>query len=307
MDYIDEFLKTEGPKDFSEQELSKLERAMLRQFVNECLRKPSRLPDAYYPEDKVLFWLDLITKMPSVKKFRNYFSPQLHGAENIPGGGALIISNHNTTCLADVAPLYFGFFEQKRRILSGTAHRIFNRSDLIKTLGGTPGNGCNAKKLLNEGRYVLSCPEGVLGACRPYYQHNQVLPVGGFSPNGLGYLRTAYETSKPIVPVANVGADETVYILGDIKPQVRAFVDFLELRFSIHKYGLGQNLLEFMDEIKVFPFFWNLMPYSSEVDAYVGKPVDVRGMLGENPKKEDFLEANNLVMKTLRNLIDEHY
>lgn len=310
MNYIDEFLSADKPNcQLATNEKAALSYAFLCQTIEEIFNpdyKP-RLTNPYFPEEKNLAWMDKLSQLPGYQFLKLYYRPELHGADKIPDKeGAMLVSNHTTIYFGDVAPLFLGVYENKRRILYGLAHHIFKRSDIIKTIMCVPGNKTNAIKLLKEDKLVLVCPEGILGACKPWKQNNLVLPVEGFSKTGMGYLRVAYESGKPIIPVANVGAEETVLIFGDVKPLVDQTIKSIDDLFKIRDKKWGKGLLEFMAKVKVVPLLVNLFPLPSKVDAYVGDAIPVRERLGNNPQPEDYWELNKLVIERLQQQIDQH-
>ncbi|MEK6968884.1 MAG: 1-acyl-sn-glycerol-3-phosphate acyltransferase [Nanoarchaeota archaeon] len=310
MNYIDEFLKTDEPHcRLSLNEKTALSYAFLQQAADEIFNPDyePRFTAAYFSEEKTLAWMDKLSQLPGYQFLKLYYRPKLHDADKIPEQeGAMLVSNHTTIYFGDVTPLFLGVYENKRRILYGLAHHVFKRSDIMKTIMCIPGNRSNALQLLKEDKLVLVCPEGILGACKPWKQNNKVLPVEGFSKTGMGYLRVAYESGKPIIPVANVGAEETALILGDVKPLVDQTIKSIDDLFAIGKQKWGEGLLEFMAKVKVVPLLVNLFPLPSKVDAYVGDAIPVRELLGNNPQLEDYWELNKLVIESLQQQIDQH-
>lgn len=310
MDYVGEFLSTYKRKEyFSKRDVKDLSQAFFIQTLGEIFNPyyEPRLPLPYYPEEKVLAWMDKFSQTSFYRFLKLYFRPELHYGEKIPEKeGALIVSNHNTVFFADVASVFMGVYEQRQRALYGLTHNIFKRSDVVKTIVGAPGNKTNAIKLLKENKLVLVCPEGILGACKSWKQNNRVLPVEGFSKTGMGYLRVAYESGKPIIPVANVGAEETALIFGDVKPLVDQTIKSIDDLFKIRDEKWGKGLLDFMTKVKVVPLLVNLFPLPSKVDAYVGDAIPVRELLGNNPQPEDYWELNKLVIESLQQQINRH-
>ncbi len=310
MNYIDEFLSTDRPhQQLAANEKAALSYAFLRQTIAEIFNPDyePRLAEAYFPEEKMLAWMDKFSQLPGYQFLKLYYRPEIHDVEKIPDKeGAMLVSNHTTIYLGDVTPLFLGVYERKRRILHGMAHHVFNRSDVIKTIMCVPGNKATALKLLKEDKLVLVCPEGILGACKPWKQNHLVLPLEGFSKTGMGYLKVAYESGKPVIPVANVGAEETVLIFGDVKPFVNQAIKSIDDLFEIRKEKWGKGLLDFMEKVKVVPLLANLFPFPGKVDAYVGEAIPVRALLGNNPRQEDFWEVNKLIMGSLQQQINQH-
>ncbi|MDI6737980.1 MAG: hypothetical protein QME12_05715, partial [Nanoarchaeota archaeon] len=173
------------------------------------------------------------------------------------------------------------------------------------TFGGVVGRQDIARELLDEGRLALVCPGGIYDACKPFYERYFVRSVGGFSPEHCGYVKTAYYAGKPIIPIAVVGAEETLLTLADAKPLVLGIMKRLDKMFGLRKSPRLGELYRLVDFARVVPLVMNLFPFPSKVDAYAGKPIDVREMLGTRPSQKDFAYVNSAVMSRLQGLIDK--
>lgn len=305
MDYIDLFL-SDHPKKLSNLEKLNFTLATIKQFNNEVYGKKyqQKLTKEYYPEDKIVSFLDLFSQTPFYKGFVWMYGAQIEGLENIPkDDGALLVSNHSTIYLADIAPLYFNVHKQLRRITYGLGHKIFRYSDLIKTLGGTYGRRDIATKLLSEGNLALSCPGGILDACKPVKKSYQVQKVEGFSDTGLGYLRVAHAAKKPIIPVINIGAEENVLILGNAKPVVEKLFNGLDSLIDFYDSSTGKKLSRLIEDVKLVPIVVS-PPIRRNVKTYIGNQIDPITEIGLNPTDEEFQKLNDYVIETLQNMID---
>jgi len=126
MGYIERFL--EEPKDHK---LSTLERIALTGEIawqlKEEIFNPDykvRLKEDYLPEQCIVNWLDIMSQSYLYKFFKQYFNLQMFNGENLPSEkGALLVVNHSTIFLADVASVYIGAYEQKRRCVYGLAFK----------------------------------------------------------------------------------------------------------------------------------------------------------------------------------------
>ncbi|MDI6738573.1 MAG: 1-acyl-sn-glycerol-3-phosphate acyltransferase [Nanoarchaeota archaeon] len=308
MDYIQRFLSDEEPKKLSALENIALSLSAIKQVDMELLNSnyEHRLKELYYPEEKIVKWLDTFNQSFLWQFFEKYFKPRLYNAENIPDKtGAMLVANHSTIFLADMAPIYFGVHEQKRRCVYGMAYRMFGNSDFLKTIGGVKGKMENAVRLLNDDKLVIVCPGGILDACKPFYDRYLVRHVEGFAPEHCGYIKAAYQANKPIIPVGVVGAEETLFTLADMKPLVKKIMGWLDRKYSLSKKPKLKELYQLVDFAKVVPLPLNLLPFKSNVDAYAGKPIDVRAIVGNNPSQKKFADANSVVMMALQGIIDK--
>ncbi|MFH0798075.1 MAG: hypothetical protein V1906_01545 [Candidatus Woesearchaeota archaeon] len=306
MNYIDLFLKDKQPRKLSGLEQLIVTHSVMKEIFAEMIdtNYRPRLNGLYCDEEKVMQMLDLIVQTPIYRGFQWMYGIELHNIDKIPDkGGAMLVSNHATPYMGDVAPLYFGVFEKKRRVLYGLGHKLLQKSDFVKTIGGTFGTRDTAIKLLNDDKLALACPGGILDACKPWYNCSKVLPVEGFSYSGMGYLKAAYEAQKPIIPVANIGAEETVLILGDIKEPIGKFLRYMDGKIHFGDTVRGRTIFHLWESAKVVPLALT-PPMRSKVDAYVGDKIDVNYFLGSNPTHNDFWEVNLIVMGQLQSLID---
>lgn len=307
MDYIQRFLADEEPKKLSALENIALSLSVAKQVDSEILnsRYEHRLKELYYPEEKIVSWLDTLNQSYLWRFFEKYFKPKLYNAENIPDkSGAMLVANHSTIFLADMAPIYFGVHGQKRRCVYGMAYRMFGQSDFLKTIGGVKGKMENAVRLLNDDKLILVCPGGILDACKPFYDRYLVRKVEGFATENCGYIKAAYTANKPIIPVAVIGAEETLFTLADMKPLVKKVMSWLDEKYSLSKKPKLKELYALVDFAKVVPLPLNLLPFRSNVEAYAGEPIDIRRIVGNNPAQEDYAKANSAVMMSLQGLID---
>jgi 1-acyl-sn-glycerol-3-phosphate acyltransferase len=230
------------------------------------------LKQPYIKEQTLRRWLPNIYNTLQGFIFRHYFSPEAQGTHNIPEHGAMLVANHSGMWGWDGMALQYAIFQETGRTVTGMAHRIFDGSDLAKTLGMSTGTRENAINLLNQDRLVLVCPGGGREAVKPYKERYKVQRVAGFARHNYGYLLTALEAKKPIVPVGIVGAEETHMILANIKPQLNKIADALynALPQSIKKKA--QPYKQRWDTAKVFPLMLNIIPFPSQITMRIGRP-----------------------------------
>jgi 1-acyl-sn-glycerol-3-phosphate acyltransferase len=149
-----------------------------------------------------------------------WFELDVRGMEHVPPAPAMIVSNHSGgTTIPDVWGFgyawytHFGF----DRPLHPLAHEVILSTRTVARWFSRRGVLRASRKVAVDvlGRWqrdLMVMPGGDVDTWRPYKERYQVR-FGGRT----GYARTAIETQAPIVPVANAGAHETLYVITDGK------------------------------------------------------------------------------------------
>lgn len=150
-----------------------------------------------------------------------YFRPKIHGIENIPHGRVLVVPNHSgqlpfdgivvaTACMLEAKP---------PRLVRGMAERWFSRlpylSEVFARSGSVLGDPVNCRNLLEADNAILVFPEGARGSGKTWDRRYRLQPFGR------GFMRLALQTRTPIVPVAVIGAEESIVSIYDAKPLAR--------------------------------------------------------------------------------------
>ena len=218
--------------------------------------------------------------------YHHYFRVQTYGIENIPEGGALLISNHSgqipidgmmivTACLvARAEPLMV------RSMIERWVPALPFVSWFFARCGQILGTRDNFRLLTELDSAILVFPEGVGGINKTYDQAYQLQNFG------LGFMRLALENNLPIVPVGVVGAEE----------QAPAFYNFLPLAklLGIPAFPITPT----------FPLLGPLgmVPLPSRYHIHFGAPLLFEG----NPDDEDrVIEAKVDVVKAeVQSLLD---
>jgi 1-acyl-sn-glycerol-3-phosphate acyltransferase len=146
--------------------------------------------------------------------YRNWFRAEWEGLEKIPrDGGALLVANHAAAIPSDAPVIMHGIEEELGRPVYGLAEHLFKALPFVGTMwsrvGGVAAHPENAYRLLREQRQlVLVFPEGTKGTGKTYDERYQLRRFG----RG-GFVEIAMRAGVPIVPIAVVGAEESMPIL----------------------------------------------------------------------------------------------
>ena len=146
--------------------------------------------------------------------YSHWFRAEWDGLERIPtAGGALLVANHAGAIPSDAPVIMHGIEKELGRPVYGLADYFFRGVPVAGTLwsrgGGVTAHPDNAHRLLHdEGQLALVFPEGVKGPSKLYKDRYQLRRFG----RG-GFVETAMRAGVPIVPIAVVGAEESMPIL----------------------------------------------------------------------------------------------
>ncbi len=155
--------------------------------------------------------------------YRNWFRAEWDGLENIPtDGGALLVANHAAAIPSDAPVIMHGIEEELKRPVYGLAEHLFKALPFVGTMwsrvGGVAAHPDNAYRLLREQRQlVLVFPEGTKGTGKTYDQRYQLRRFG----RG-GFVEIAMRAGVPIIPIAVVGAEESMPILFKVPAVAKA-------------------------------------------------------------------------------------
>jgi len=155
--------------------------------------------------------------------YNSWFRAEWEGLENIPAnGGALLVANHAAAIPSDAPVIMHGIEEELQRPVYGLAEHLFKSLPFVGTMwsrvGGVAAHPENAYRLLREQRQlVLVFPEGTKGTGKPYSERYQLRRFG----RG-GFVEIAMRAGVPIIPIAVVGAEESMPTLFKIPALARA-------------------------------------------------------------------------------------
>jgi 1-acyl-sn-glycerol-3-phosphate acyltransferase len=146
--------------------------------------------------------------------YRRWFRAEWEGLERIPtDGGALLVANHAAALPSDAPVIMHGIETELGRPVYGLADQLFKSLPVVGTmwsrLGGVVAHPDNAYRLLREqDQLVLVFPEGSKGPGKHYRDRYRLRRFG----RG-GFVEIAMRAGVPIVPIAVVGAEESMPIV----------------------------------------------------------------------------------------------
>jgi 1-acyl-sn-glycerol-3-phosphate acyltransferase len=149
--------------------------------------------------------------------YSKWFRVTWEGFDNIPStGGALLVSNHAGAIPSDAPAIMHGIERDLHRPVYGLADHVFRTMPVIGTLwarsGGVVAHPENAYRLLREQQQLaLVFPEGTKGPSKHVSQRYRLRRFG----RG-GFVEIAMRAGVPVVPIAVVGAEESMPVVARI-------------------------------------------------------------------------------------------
>ena len=150
-----------------------------------------------------------------------YFWPLVHGISNIPAGRVLVVPNHSGQLPLDglVIAVSCLLHADPPRILRAMAERWFPTlpfvSEAFSRSGVVLGDPINCRNLLEAENAILVFPEGARGSGKTWDHRYQLEAFGR------GFMRLALQTRSPVVPLAVVGAEESLPSVMNLRPLAR--------------------------------------------------------------------------------------
>jgi len=146
--------------------------------------------------------------------YSKWFRAEWEGLERIPtDGGALLVANHAGAIPSDAPVIMHGIEKELERPVYGLADQLFKSMPVMGVLwsrvGGVVAHPDNAYRLLREQRQlVLVFPEGSKGPGKTFGERYRLRRFG----RG-GFVEIAMRAGVPVVPIAVVGAEESMPIV----------------------------------------------------------------------------------------------
>lgn len=186
--------------------------------------------------------------------YRYWFRVEWEGLDKIPKQGpALLVANHSGALPPDALSIMQGIEQGIGRPVYGLADNLFRTIPALNIAwsrgGGVSANPDNAYRLLaDEGQLVLAFPEGIRGPLKPFSERYTLRRFG----RG-GFVETAMRAGVPIIPIAVVGAEESMPVIARVPiPKSQIGIPYLPITLNHVLFGpvLG-SVLWFPAKIRI--------------------------------------------------------
>ncbi len=184
--------------------------------------------------------------------YDHWFRVEWEGLEKIPtDGGALLVANHAAAVPSDAPVIMHGIETELERPVYGLADELFKKMPVVGTLwsrsGGVLAHPDNAYRLLRDQRQlVLVFPEGSKGPGKTFNERYRLRRFG----RG-GFVQIAMRAGVPVIPIAVVGAEESMPTIANIAPLAKALgVPYAPLTANMLAFG---GLLGPLGSLLYFP------------------------------------------------------
>ncbi|MGA9524567.1 MAG: lysophospholipid acyltransferase family protein [Myxococcaceae bacterium] len=161
----------------------------------------------------------LVDDLEPIRNFLydRYWRVSVEGIQNIPAGPVLLVANHSGSFPFD-GPILQEAIRRERPELNEARWLVEDQvfyapfvGTLLNRVGAVRACPENALRLLGEARPVIVFPEGLQGIGKPFRERYRLMRFG----RG-GVVKISLRTRAPIIPVAIVGAEESMPLLGKI-------------------------------------------------------------------------------------------
>lgn len=231
---------------------------------------------------------------------RTYFAPKLFGLQHIhPRKPALYVGNHSIYGLIDLSLFAAELYQQKGIYLRGMADRahfyVPGWGDLLTKLGAVVGNRDACEQLMEQREHVLVFPGGGREVARRKGERYKLIWKAR-----TGFVRIAIRHGYPIVPFAQVGADDAFDILLDADDVMASPLGRL-----LKTLGITDAFLRGGDAI--FPLARGLgltaFPRPERFYYSVLRPIDTRPYAGREDDEEAVYDLRDRVRDAIRDEI----
>jgi 1-acyl-sn-glycerol-3-phosphate acyltransferase len=208
---------------------------------------------------------------------RLYFRGEVHGLENVPAEGpVLLVGNHSGgTLIADTfifAQAFYDHFGPERpfhQLAHDLVFRVPGARASLSRYGTVPASPENMRRALDRDAALLVYPGGDHETYRASWESDEIDFAGR-----KGFARLALELAVPIVPVVAIGGQETALFLGQGRSLARRLrLDrLLRLKVVPAQIGppFGLTILDLPARI----------PLPAKITVRVLPPIDLDALLG---------------------------
>ena len=185
--------------------------------------------------------------------YDNWFRVEWEGLEKVPRkGGALLVANHAGAIPSDAPVIMHGIEVELKRPVYGMADFFFKSVPWFGTawarVGGLPAHPDNALRLLrDQGQLALVFPEGTKGPSKTYADRYRLRRFG----RG-GFVEIAMRAGVPVIPIAVVGAEESMPTLFRIPSLARILgVPYVPVTANMLAFGPLGVVMYFPSKFKL--------------------------------------------------------
>ena len=140
--------------------------------------------------------------------------PKIHGLENLPTEGCLLVGNHTIYGFLDLPFMMAEVWKRRRLVIRGLGEHAHYAvpvwRDLLAACGMVRGTRDNVRALMGDRQTILVFPGGAREVNKRRGQQYQLL-----WRERIGFARLAIEQGYPVVPFAAVGADDMLDVVVD--------------------------------------------------------------------------------------------
>jgi len=169
---------------------------------------------------------DLVQQLSPIADFLydRYWRVSVEGAELLPEGPVILVANHSGALPLD-GPILRMAIQRRRPELREARWLVEDRifylpflGLLLSRIGAVRASAENALRLLSDRRPLIVFPEGIQGPSKTFAQRYQLRPFG----RG-GFVKVALRSGAPILPVAIVGAEESMPVIAKVPADALGF------------------------------------------------------------------------------------
>ena len=268
----------------------------MKQSLAETLDRPRVWPlprdeePSYDPAERDVDYMR--ATLPLLRAYTElYHRAEVRSIERVPASGPiLVVGNHSGGIMPPDAPVFAVALIERYgldRAAFLLSHDIVFRTPLAPALrkwGMMPATRANTRVALRAGHVVMVFPGGDYDAFRPTSESARI-DFGGRK----GFIDVALETGATIVPVVQIGGQETQLFLtrgewlARFSPLQGAF------RSKLAPLAFG------------FPFGLTMggvnLPLPSKITAQVLEPIDLRARFGRQPDRDDVYDHLTMIMQ----------
>ncbi|MDI6402249.1 1-acyl-sn-glycerol-3-phosphate acyltransferase [Balneolaceae bacterium ANBcel3] len=256
-------------------------------------------------------YLNSFYKEVSSPILESYFRAEVHGCDNIPKSGPVILASnhsgnafpHDSFALDQLLWKHFDFSTKDKirplyspKLAVTWWMRPFGLDNWWRLFGAIDQTYINFVRVLEKGGRVIYYPEGIPGIGKGFNRKYKLQP---FQPS---FIKLASRHNIPVVPVYGVNAEW-------INPANLTFKWLNNL--SSRWLGIPFIPIPLILLAILFPFFF-YFAFPCNMKFFIGKPVSIRELLTkksthttpDNPTKNEATEAAEVIRESMQKELD---